>query len=133
VFGRCEDNFTETNDLANCFADNRKGLLNDFSIREDVVRIPDIQLVDIFFGTNSSISIVRFLSITTASSSSDSSSMYSFLPHLIAFDGVVGLDFVAGLGIDLLVFDAIARRAAGVGSRAAAGTAAGNSASRHRR
>src|SRR5262249_38928474 len=79
VFARGEDDFAECNHsfLAYGLPDHRKCLLSDFTVWNDKVWIAQVEFVDSAFGTNSSISMTRLLSMATASSSSGSSSMYS--------------------------------------------------------
>src|SRR6476646_8980979 len=63
--------------FANGFSNDRESLLANIAIRGNVIGISEVHSSICDFGTNSSMSIVRLLSIATASSSSGWTSTYS--------------------------------------------------------
>src|SRR6516225_877229 len=95
--------------LADRLADDRERLLADFAIRRDVVGAVEIQLLDFFF-RHEFVDLDRSLAL-------DAERLKLFgldrdvfaLAHFVAFDDVGRVDLVSGLGIDLSVFDTIAR------------------------
>jgi hypothetical protein len=71
------------------------------------IRAVQVEYVNLIRGTNSSMSIVRLLSIATASSSSGSSSIIFALANLVPLDDVSGFEFIATFRINLAIFDAV--------------------------
>ncbi len=94
--------------LADRLADHGKGLLADFAVRHDVIRIAHIKLVDLaarheFFDFDD---VLAF--------DGDGFDLFRLkldifaLVDLVAFDDFSVVDFVAGFGVDFLVADAVA-------------------------
>src|SRR6516165_8789252 len=110
MFTRCEDDLAECNHpfLADGLADHRKGLLPDFAIWNDEVRVAQVEFVDLrlrdelvnlddaFAFNGDRIEFLWFKLEILA------------LGDLVAFDDVGTLHIVPGYGIDFPVADAIA-------------------------
>jgi hypothetical protein len=110
VLARCEDDLAERNHsfLVDGFADHCKGLLPDLSLRNDVVGVIEIQLIDLGFG-NERLDLNDALALEC-----NRVELFGFeldvlaLADLVAFDDVVGLDLAPSLCIHLLVLDPVA-------------------------
>ena len=94
--------------LANGLADDRERLLTDFAVRHDVIGVAQIKLVDLatrheFLDVDDPLAFDRdrleFLRLDL--------DIFAF-GDLVALDDVGVIDFVAGVGVDLFVANAVA-------------------------
>src|SRR5690242_3021415 len=110
VFTRGEDDLAQRYHafLANGFANDREGLLTDFAIRHDVIRIAHIKLVDLLARDE----LVDIDDVFTFDG--DRLELVRFDLDIFAFGDLVALhdlgivDFIAGFRVDFLIADAMA-------------------------
>jgi hypothetical protein len=110
VLARGEDHPRERHHafLADRLANDREGLLADFAIRNDVVRAVQIELVDLLLG-HELVDLDGALALDR-----DRFELFGLdldllaFADLIALDDVARINLVAGLGVHLAVFDAVA-------------------------
>jgi hypothetical protein len=110
MLSRGENDFSKCDHplLANCFADHSKGLLTDLAIRDDVIWVIKVEVVDARLG-NEFVDLDYPLAFQR-----DGVELFSFefdvfaLADLVALNDVVGLDLAPRLGVDLFVLDSIA-------------------------
>jgi hypothetical protein len=93
--------------FADGLADDRKRLLADLAIRRDIVRIADVEFIDLRFG-HKFIDVDRALALDCNGFELLGCELDVLaLGDLVAFDDVALLDVVACLGIHLAVADAL--------------------------
>ena len=109
VLTGCEDHLTDGHHalLSDGFADYGERLLAHFAIRHDVVRTVEVQLVDLLLG-DELINIDCPLALNRDCFQLFRRKLKVFaLSDLVALDDVGGFDLIAGISIDLAVFDAM--------------------------
>jgi hypothetical protein len=106
-----EDNFGKRHHALGTyrFPDDGKCLLADFTVRDDVIRVAEVKLINLF-AQNEAVNLDGALAFERDGLKLLGLHLDVFaLGDFIALDDIADLDLVAAFGVDLAIFDAMAR------------------------